>query len=146
MKVKNLDKLTPTRRVAFTLTDIVAEQGDGKSVVLLLEHAGDRNAGWRNAVDRLAVRGASTGSVDGEDWIRERIPAFARYVVKDWQHAFDETGKAEPYTAERGEKLLTELVDNGGMDLVGAVMRFSFNPQNFRDLLDEGAAERVGNG
>lgn len=146
MKIRNLDKLPPTSRRRRVLAGITAEKGNGKPLVLELVHAGDSNKGWRDASDKLDAQGA--GIAGGEDWMRARLPAFARYVIVGWENAFDDDGKPEPYTAARGEKLLVDLFDGGGGDLVFLEMRYSFDPRNFRDMLDldEGAAERLGNG
>lgn len=145
MKIKNLERLKPDRCVPFTLTDIRAENGNGKDVVLWLEHAGDRNKGWSNAIEKLGARG-STAGVDSEDAVRGRVPAFARYVIKRWDNAFAPDGKLEPYAPELGEKLMIDLLDNEGIDLVLYAIKFAVVASNFRDMLDEGAVERVGNG
>ncbi len=138
MIIKNLDKLAPSGTVRYTLTDVVAE-GCEASLVLVMKHAGDGNPGWENANRKLAIqRGASSGRTGGEESIRALIPLFAKHVMVDWENA------TETYSIDAGAKLLTDLADNGGLDLVWGAMRYALEPQNFRG--PSGDTGDLGNG
>ncbi len=136
--IKNLDKLAPAGTVRYTLSDIVAE-GCDKSLVLIMKHAGSGNPAWENACRKLAVqRGAASGRMDDVESIRSMIPLFAKHVIADWDNA------SEPYTVSGGEKLLSDLADNGALDLVLGALRYALEPQNFRG--PSGDAGDLGNG
>jgi hypothetical protein len=152
VKIKNLDKLAPKHKRRFVLPpQFVAENGNGKPLVLVVVHAGDHNKRYRDAVLKLDAQGS--GDASGEEWARARIPAMSKFVIVGWENAFDEHGKVETYTPAGVEKLLNDLMEPDketgrpvAGDVVIRLIMYAADPNNFRESteLDDGAAERLG--
>lgn len=124
-----LDHLKPNGTIEHTMIGIVCHPAaDAHPVVLVLQHAGEANDKYHRQLKNAQLRGAAdSATIAG---------VFARTVVVDWKHVYDEQGNPVPFSAKDAEEFFSDLIEAGRESDVAFALAKAGDPNRF-------TAERV---
>lgn len=128
-----VEHLKPTGTIEHTMTGIVlAPDVDPHPVVLVLRHTGKANERFHKQFKNAQTRGKTDS--------RTLASIFARTVVADWKHVYDDSGKPVTFSPNDAESLFEELIDaDREPDLIEAFNKASdLNRFAGRDELGKG--------
>lgn len=100
-------------------------------VVLVLQHAGEDNAGWINAY-RKADAEMPLHDRTPREWFDALVPAFAEFSVVGWKHVVNEHGGEEPISVA-GVVEVMQAYAEVAIDLACRPIYMASNVNNFRD-------------
>lgn len=133
------DDLVPRGTVRFTLSKVFVRSD--KPLVLIMRHAGEGNAEYKNMRTRL-VREIASSSGDAAAARALTVRIFAHTVIEGWENCISRDGKPMAYTPALGVEFL-QAINDKAPDEIGAAFAYAYNPDNFRTS-PAAAAEHLG--
>jgi hypothetical protein len=103
-----------------------------KEVVLILQHAGEENAGWINAFRKVDAA-SPLKDLSPRQHFDAVVGAFCEFVVVGWKHVNGEDGKPVEFTAAGCLEVMRAYAD-AALDLASRPIFFASHANNFRDF------------